>query len=77
LPERRYRSESQLGDYVGNDPLTPNFALRIFSKGAELLVQGTNQRALELASVKKMFLSRSPLPLKSTSRATPAARWSP
>ena len=33
MPERRYRSESQLGDYVGNDPLTPNFALRIFSKG--------------------------------------------
>jgi serine-type D-Ala-D-Ala carboxypeptidase/endopeptidase len=60
LPERRYRSESQLGDYVGNDPLTPNFALRIFLKGAELLVQGTDQRALELASVEKdVFVAES------------------
>jgi serine-type D-Ala-D-Ala carboxypeptidase/endopeptidase len=70
-------TEAQLGDYVGNYPLTPNFALRIFSKGAKLLVQGTNQRALELASVEKDVLSPSPLPLKSTSRATPATRWSP
>ena len=44
-------TEAQLGDYVGNYPLTPNFALRIFSRDAKLLVQGTNQRTLELASV--------------------------
>jgi serine-type D-Ala-D-Ala carboxypeptidase/endopeptidase len=53
-------TESQLGDYVGNYPLTPNFALRIFSRGAKLLVQGTNQRALELASVDRdVFVAES------------------
>ena len=31
----------------------PNFALRIFSTGAKLFVQGTNQRSIELASVER------------------------
>ncbi|MCP3389564.1 serine hydrolase [Bradyrhizobium sp. CCGB12] len=44
-------SEDQLKDYTGNYPLTPNFALRVFSTDARLLVQGTNQQPLELASV--------------------------
>ena len=53
-------TEAQLGDYAGNYPLTPNFALRIFSRDAKLLVQGTNQRALELASVDRdVFVAES------------------
>jgi D-alanyl-D-alanine-carboxypeptidase/D-alanyl-D-alanine-endopeptidase len=44
-------TEAQLNDYVGSYPLTPGFALRVFSSGAKLLVQGTHQRPLELASV--------------------------
>jgi hypothetical protein len=53
-------TEPQLNDYVGNYPLTPNFALRISAAGAKLLVQGTNQRALELASVEKdVFVAES------------------
>lgn len=53
-------TETQLNDYVGNYPLTPNFALRIFSAGTKLLVQGTNQRSLELASVEKdVFVAES------------------
>lgn len=53
-------TETQLNDYVGNYPLTPNFALRIFSAGAKLFVQGTNQRSFELASVEKdVFVAES------------------
>ena len=53
-------TEAQLGDYAGNYPLTPNFALRIFSRDAKLLVQGTNQRTLELASVARdVFVAES------------------
>ncbi len=46
-------TEAQLEDYIGDYPLTPNFALRIFSTGARLSVQGTNQRSLELAPVER------------------------
>lgn len=50
----------QLNDYVGSYPLTPNFGLRIFATGEKLFVQGTNQRALELASVEKdVFVAES------------------
>src|SRR5262249_34128706 len=46
-------SEAQLKEYDGNYPLPPTFALRVFSTGAKLFVQGTNQGALEVASVDK------------------------
>ena len=53
-------TEAELGDYVGNYPLTSNFALRIFATGAKLFVQGTSQRELELASVEKdIFVAES------------------
>ena len=53
-------TEAELADYVGNYPLTSNFALRIFATGAKLFVQGTNQRELELASVEKdVFVAES------------------
>jgi hypothetical protein len=52
--------EAQLADYVGNYPLTPNFALRVFAAGAKLFVQGTNQRSLEFASVERdVFVAES------------------
>jgi serine-type D-Ala-D-Ala carboxypeptidase/endopeptidase len=46
-------TEAELKDYDGNYPLAPAFALRVFSTGAELFVQGTNQGPLEVASVDK------------------------
>jgi serine-type D-Ala-D-Ala carboxypeptidase/endopeptidase len=53
-------TEAELADYAGNYPLTPNFALRISVTGASLFVQGTNQRALELAAVEKdIFVAES------------------
>jgi D-alanyl-D-alanine-carboxypeptidase/D-alanyl-D-alanine-endopeptidase len=53
-------TEVQLADYVGNYPLTPNFALRVFATGAKLFVQGTNQRSLEFASVERdVFVAES------------------
>ena len=53
-------TEAQLADYVGNYPLTPNFALRVFATGAKLFVQGTNQRPLEFASVERdVFVAES------------------
>jgi D-alanyl-D-alanine-carboxypeptidase/D-alanyl-D-alanine-endopeptidase len=53
-------TEAQLVDYVGNYPLTPNFALRVFATGAKLFVQGTNQRSLEFASVERdVFVAES------------------
>ena len=53
-------TEAQLEDYVGSYPLMPNFALRIFSTGPKLFVQGTNQRSLELASVERdVFIAES------------------
>lgn len=44
-------TEAQLKDYDGNYPLAPTFALRVFSTGAKLFVQGTNQGPIEVASV--------------------------
>jgi len=44
-------TEAQLKDYEGNYPLTLSFGLRVFSTDTKLLVQGTNQRPLGLASV--------------------------
>jgi D-alanyl-D-alanine-carboxypeptidase/D-alanyl-D-alanine-endopeptidase len=53
-------TEQQLNDYVGNYPLAPKFALRIFSTGPKLFVQGTNQRSLELASIERdVFVAES------------------
>ena len=53
-------TEEQLNDYVGNYPLTPKFALRIFSTGPKLFAQGTNQPSLELASVERdVFVAES------------------
>jgi D-alanyl-D-alanine-carboxypeptidase/D-alanyl-D-alanine-endopeptidase len=46
-------TDEQLRDYAGSYPLTPNFALRVFSTGGKLFVQGTNQAALEFASVER------------------------
>lgn len=46
-------TESQLADYVGDYPLMPDFALRVFATGAKLFVQGTNQRSVEIVSVEK------------------------
>jgi len=44
-------TDVQLKDYVGRYPLTSSFGLRIFATGAQLLLQGTNQRSLKLAPV--------------------------
>ena len=53
-------TDAQLKDYVGSYPLTPNFGLRIFASGAELFVQGTNQRVLKLAPVERdVFVAES------------------
>jgi serine-type D-Ala-D-Ala carboxypeptidase/endopeptidase len=53
-------TEAQLKEYEGNYPLTSNFALRVFSTGAKLFVQGTNQGRIEIASVDKdIFVAES------------------
>jgi serine-type D-Ala-D-Ala carboxypeptidase/endopeptidase len=53
-------TQAQLDDYGGNYPLTPAFALRVFSKDAKLFVQGTNQGPIEVASVDKdIFVAES------------------
>ena len=44
-------TEAQLKDYEGSYPLGPTFALRVFSAGAKLLVEGTGQRPLEIEPV--------------------------
>jgi serine-type D-Ala-D-Ala carboxypeptidase/endopeptidase len=46
-------TEAELEEYDGNYPLAPTFALRVFSAGAKLFVQGSNQGPLEVASVDK------------------------
>jgi CubicO group peptidase (beta-lactamase class C family) len=46
-------TEAELKEYDGNYPLAPAFALRVFSAGAKLFVQGSNQGPLEVASVDK------------------------
>jgi len=53
-------TEEQLKDYDGNYPLMPNFALRVFSTGAKLFVEGTNQGSHEVAAVDKdIFVAES------------------
>jgi D-alanyl-D-alanine-carboxypeptidase/D-alanyl-D-alanine-endopeptidase len=53
-------TEAELKEYDGNYPLTSNFALRVFSTGAKLFVQGTNQGRIEIASVDKdIFVAES------------------
>jgi serine-type D-Ala-D-Ala carboxypeptidase/endopeptidase len=53
-------TDTQLKEYDGNYPLTSNFALRVFSTGAKLFVQGTNQGPFEVASLDKdIFVSES------------------
>jgi serine-type D-Ala-D-Ala carboxypeptidase/endopeptidase len=53
-------TEAQLKEYNGNYPLVPAFALRVFSTGAKLFVQGTSQAPLEVASVDKdVFVAES------------------
>jgi serine-type D-Ala-D-Ala carboxypeptidase/endopeptidase len=53
-------TEAELKEYDGNYPLTSNFALRVFSTGAKLFVQGTNQGRIEVASVDKdIFVAES------------------
>ena len=53
-------TEAQLKEYEGNYPLAPAFALRVFSTGVKLFVQGTNQRPFEVASVDKdVFVAES------------------
>jgi D-alanyl-D-alanine-carboxypeptidase/D-alanyl-D-alanine-endopeptidase len=53
-------TEAQLKEYEGNYPLAPTFALRVFSTGAKLFVQGTNQGPLEVASADKdIFVAES------------------
>jgi serine-type D-Ala-D-Ala carboxypeptidase/endopeptidase len=46
-------TEAQLKEYDGKYPLAPTFALRVFSTGAKLFVQGSNQGPLEVAAVDK------------------------
>jgi serine-type D-Ala-D-Ala carboxypeptidase/endopeptidase len=46
-------TEAELKEYDGSYPLVPTFALRVFSTGAKLFVQGTNQGPLEVESVDK------------------------
>jgi hypothetical protein len=53
-------TDAQLKEYVGSYPLTPKFGLRIFVSGAQLFVQGTNQRSLKLAPVERdVFVAES------------------
>ena len=53
-------TEAELKEYEGNYPLVPTFGLRVFSTGAKLFVQGTNQGPLEVASVDKdVFVAES------------------
>jgi serine-type D-Ala-D-Ala carboxypeptidase/endopeptidase len=46
-------TEAELKEYDGNYPLSPAIALRVFSIGAKLFVQGSRGGPLEVASVDK------------------------
>jgi serine-type D-Ala-D-Ala carboxypeptidase/endopeptidase len=46
-------TEAELKEYDGNYPLSPAIALRVFTTGAKLFVQGSSGRPLEVASVDK------------------------
>jgi len=50
-----YPLKTQLKEYEGNYPLSPTFAVRVFSTGPKLLIQGTNQGPLEVAAIEKDF----------------------
>lgn len=53
-------SDAQLKEYEGNYPLSPAFALRVFSAGPKLSIQGTNQGPLEVAPIEKdIFVAES------------------
>jgi serine-type D-Ala-D-Ala carboxypeptidase/endopeptidase len=53
-------TEAQLKEYEGNYPLSLTFALRVFSTGPKLLVQGINQGPCEVAAVEKdIFVAES------------------
>ena len=53
-------TEAQLKEYEGSYPLWPAYALRIFATDGKLLVQGTGQEPLELASVERdIFVAES------------------
>lgn len=53
-------TEAQLKEYEGNYPLWSAYALRVFSTGAKLFVQGTNQSPLEVAPVERdIFVAES------------------
>jgi serine-type D-Ala-D-Ala carboxypeptidase/endopeptidase len=53
-------TEAQLKEYEGRYPLSPSFALRVFSTDAKLFVQGNDQRPLEVASAEKdIFVAES------------------
>jgi CubicO group peptidase (beta-lactamase class C family) len=53
-------TEAQLREYEGNYPVSLTFALRVFSTGPQLSVQGTNQGAFALAAVEKdIFVAES------------------
>jgi serine-type D-Ala-D-Ala carboxypeptidase/endopeptidase len=60
IANKQMPTEAQLKEYDGNYPLKSNFALRVFSTGAKLFVQGTNQGPFEVASVDKdIFVAES------------------
>jgi serine-type D-Ala-D-Ala carboxypeptidase/endopeptidase len=46
-------TEAELEEYKGSYPLSPAIALRVFTTGAKLFVQGSSGRPLEVASVDK------------------------
>ena len=53
-------TEAQLKDYEGNYPLAPTFALRVFTSGGKLFIQGTNQGPIEVVPVDKdVFVAES------------------
>jgi hypothetical protein len=53
-------TDTQLKEYVGSYPLTPNLELRVFATGTQLFVQGTNQRSIKVAPVERdVFVAES------------------
>ena len=54
-------TEAQLREYEGNYPLSLTFAVRVFATGPQLMVQGTNQGAFELAPVEKDIFVAEPV----------------
>jgi len=53
-------TKAQLKDYEGNYPLAPTFALRVFTSGGKLFIQGTNQGPIEVVPVDRdVFVAES------------------